>query len=228
MKERTIRALLFDFDGTLTKAGLIDFAGIRSAIGCPPGASILAHLERIADPKERERAERRLGDFELAAAERAEEQPGAAELVRFARSRALKLGVITRNSRESVDRSFSRLKGLAASDFDVIVTRDDAPAPKPSPEGVLHACAVLGVPPAEVMVVGDYRYDIEAGRSAGAVTVLLGGAQEPGRSPVEEDHRIGALSELIGIIEGIPPPGASTRPSPARRSPSRRDARRSY
>jgi len=54
--------------------------------------------------------------------------------------------------------------------FQEIVTSDDITHPKPHPECVLEACRRLGVQPAEALMVGDSPLDIEAGRSAGAVT----------------------------------------------------------
>ena len=41
----SIRAVLFDFDGTLTLPGSIDFAGIKKAIRCPGDAPILEFIE---------------------------------------------------------------------------------------------------------------------------------------------------------------------------------------
>ena len=46
------------------------------------------------------------------------------------------------------------------------MTRDDGLAHKPAPDGVLHACAAMGVSPAETLVVGDFLLDV-AGREGG-------------------------------------------------------------
>ena len=82
--------------------------------------------------------------------------------------------MLTRNGRSAVDRALARFTALSADDFDVIVTRDDGDvAPKPAPDGVLHAAAAMGVPPKETLVVGDFLLDMQAGRAAGAVTAHL-------------------------------------------------------
>ena len=44
--------------------------------------------------------------------------------------------------------------------------------PKPHPDPLLHACALLGRRPEQVVYVGDDRRDVQAGRSAGTSTVV--------------------------------------------------------
>ena len=46
-----LRAVLFDFDGTLTAPGEIDFTGIRRAVGCPREIGLLEFFEGIEDPE---------------------------------------------------------------------------------------------------------------------------------------------------------------------------------
>lgn len=53
-----------------------------------------------------------------------------------------------------------------------IVSGDDAPQPKPSPETLLMACAQVGVDPQCCIYVGDAERDIQAGRAAGMQTVV--------------------------------------------------------
>ena len=43
-----LEAVLFDFDGTLTEPGTLDFAAIRREIGCPPGQPILEFIGGLA------------------------------------------------------------------------------------------------------------------------------------------------------------------------------------
>lgn len=157
--------MLFDLDGTLV-TGELDFAAIRREIGgvCGP---ILEHIA-AASAAERERATTILTRHEEAAAQRCQLQPGARELLDFCRERGLRVGLLTRNSRATVATVCQRLDLR----FDVVIAREDAP-PKPSPECVLTACRRLGVAPERCLVVGDYRFDIEAGHAAGAWTALL-------------------------------------------------------
>lgn len=57
----------------------------------------------------------------------------------------------------------------------VLVTVDQLSAGKPDPEGYLLAARLLGVPPAECLVVEDSAVGITAGRAAGAFTAGLRG-----------------------------------------------------
>lgn len=65
------------------------------------------------------------------------------------------------------------LPPVVADLVDVVIAHEDAP-PKPAPDGVLTACARLGVQPAHALFLGDTVNDIAAGRSAGVLTVGAG------------------------------------------------------
>ena len=56
--------------------------------------------------------------------------------------------------------------------FDPVMSRDDGPY-KPQPDGLLHICTVWDLRPAEVLMVGDYLYDVQVGRRAGTRTALV-------------------------------------------------------
>ena len=89
------------------------------------------------------------------------------------------------------------------ADFDVILTRDDAVARKPEPDSILLAAEKLGVKARNILMVGDFIFDIQAGRRAGAVTVFLGNGT--GSSPPDSDFTVAALSELENILRyGLP------------------------
>ena len=63
-----------------------------------------------------------------------------------------------------------------------LVCRDDVPAGKPDPAGILRACDELGIAPALCAYVGDHPRDVEAARKAGtpAVAVRWGYLPEAG------------------------------------------------
>jgi hydrogenase expression/formation protein HypE len=167
------RAVLFDFDGTLTRPEAIDFAALRELLGCPPGTAILEFIEAIADPRERERAWRVLDDFELAAARVSVPNEGAEELVAALRDSGFGRAILSRNSRASILEALKSFRAVTAADFAAILSRENAGRPKPSPDGVLAAARLLGVTAAELLVVGDFVFDVAAGNAAGARTALL-------------------------------------------------------
>ncbi len=203
-----IRAVLFDFDGTLTHPGAHDWRRLREELGCPPGTGVLEFIEALADPPRQQAATESLEAFEAEAAARSVPAEGAEALVAELRRRGLKIGIMTRNSLRSLATAMDRFAGIVLADFDPVITRENRLPPKPDPDGVLHAARHWGIEPGQVLVVGDFFFDIEAGRKAGAVTVLLewdGGPDQPDAAP---DFRIGALPQLIDIVRlGTPIPG---------------------
>jgi HAD superfamily hydrolase (TIGR01509 family) len=194
--DKEIKAVLFDFDGTLTRPGSLDFGAIRTAIGAPAGLPILEHIATLAPGVKRNRAIRILEKFELAAAKKSRPNPGAETLVAFLKKRGLKLGILTRNSLISVRTALRNFRRVQASDFDAIVTRHDPARPKPSPDGVRLAARKMGIKPAALLVVGDYIFDIQAGRRAGARTAFLVSPATRHFPDPPADVTIRALKEL--------------------------------
>jgi HAD superfamily hydrolase (TIGR01549 family) len=169
MEEREsmpIRGVVFDMDGTLVSQEL-DFEAIRRELGAATGAPLLELLNSLPDA-DRERARTILDRHERQAAERAELYPGVREFVGWLDGRGLRRAVLSRNSRRSVQTVLERV-GL---EFDPVIAREDAPF-KPNPDGLWQICEAWQVVPAEVLMIGDYVYDLQAGRSAGTKTALV-------------------------------------------------------
>lgn len=183
--------VIFDMDGTLTVPRL-DFDAIRAEIGLPPGPI----LESVATlpPVERARADAILMRHEAEAAAESVLQPGAERVIAALRAARVPVALMTRNSRISVARLLER----HSLRFDRVRTREDGPQ-KPSPEPVFDLCAAFSVRPGEAWVVGDDRFDVQSGRSAGATTALLphGSAREAWMT--EADHLLGGLAELLTL-----------------------------
>jgi HAD superfamily hydrolase (TIGR01509 family) len=160
------RAVIFDLDGTLTEP-VLDFDAMRAEIGLPEQVPILEHLEAltIAD---RARAEMILLRHEREAIARATLADGCADLLGHLGGLRIPFAILTRNVREVVE-TFARMFTFR---FHAVYTREDGP-PKPSPAGALSLCRAMGVAPANTLAVGDYKYDVMAGRDAGCRTVLV-------------------------------------------------------
>jgi len=163
------RAVIFDLDGTLTEP-LLDFDAIRREIGLAPGLPILEQLDQMdpGDPTPRARAEAILRRHKRDAIRRATLSDGCVELLARLAALDVPTAILTRNMREVVEMFAARF-GLG---FAAIFTREDGP-PKPSPVGALHLCRRLGVAPTDALAVGDYKFDILAGRAAGCRTALV-------------------------------------------------------
>lgn len=165
-----VRNWVFDMDGTLTVA-VHDFAAIRVALDIPAEDDILTHLAALpADVAAAKHAWLLEHERDLALASTA--ATGAVELVRELAERGCRLGILTRNARELAHVTLEAIGLADCFPVEHILGRDEA-APKPSPDGLLKIASAWGVAPSELVMVGDYRFDLDCGRAAGARTVLV-------------------------------------------------------
>ncbi len=202
MKNRPIciKAVLFDFDGTLTQPGALDFGVIRAAINCPKNRPILEFIKTLEAKRQQEDAFAVLEHFEAESALKSKPNPGAEDLIRYLRAADVPIGIITRNSLQSVRQALKNFHYTDTKDFKLVITREDPVAPKPDPEGVLLAARRFGIDAAHLLVVGDFIYDIQAGNDAGAVTVLLQNRGDPPSPDCKSDYTISHLQELKQIV----------------------------
>jgi HAD superfamily hydrolase (TIGR01509 family) len=202
-----IQAVLFDFDGTLTKPGAIDFQAVKASIDCPPDQPILEFIASIEDRARQTEARAVLHTEELAAARQSRPNGGVDALLQFLKKRRLPIGILTRNSLASVAVALEAFSSLSLDDFQVVITRDDPIRPKPHPDGVLLAAERFQVPPQEILLVGDFHFDMDAGRRAGALTALLDDGRSDPQQRIECDFRATSLTEIGQIVRnGLPLP----------------------
>jgi len=199
---RRFDAVIFDMDGTMVES-LLDFGAIRDELGIPRSEGIIETIAEMPGPRRR-RAERVLLERELAGARRTRLAPGASATLRAVRAAGLRTALLTRNAEPAMRIILERFDLR----FDLAWSRELHSA-KPKPDGVLDACARLGVPPGRTVSVGDFRYDVEAARSAGAVSVLLVPGEPPDFAD-RADYTIRRLPELLELLEITPAEG--TRP----------------
>lgn len=192
MDAMRISAVIFDLDGTLTRP-VLDFGRIRAEIGVPEGA-LLDGIEAMSESA-RAAAFAVLHRYEDEAAGTSELHPGTEAVLARLREQRRRLGLATSNRRVSVETVCSR-HGLS---FDAIVTREDGPV-KPDAFPVLAVCERLGVTPGEVVYVGDYLFDMQCARAAGARAVLMASHQEWRTFCGEADHVIHEPGELLELI----------------------------
>lgn len=188
-------AFIFDLDGTLTVPRL-DFEAIRAELGICEG-SILEELERL-EAGAGAAARKVLEAHEQRAAIASTLQPGAKELLDELRRRKFPTAILTRNSRRSLDTVIKKHQ----LEVDESLSREEAPV-KPSPEPVLMLCRKLGANPANTFVTGDYIFDLESARGAGAVSVLLLNQNNSGFSE-QADLKIRHLRAILDFPQAQP------------------------
>ncbi|WP_372875831.1 HAD family hydrolase [Pseudomonas sp.] len=196
MKLHAARHWVFDMDGTLTLP-VHDFAAIKRSLDIPQEHDILHHLAALPDEVAAAKYAWLL-EHERELALSAEPAPGAIELVRALHGRGCRLGVLTRNAHEL---ALVTLQAIGLGDCFAsgdILGRDEAP-PKPHPGGLLHLAERWQVTPDELVMVGDYRFDLECARAAGACGVLVNLPDNPW--PELTDHFAVNCAALRSSIE---------------------------
>ncbi|WP_315899191.1 NUDIX hydrolase N-terminal domain-containing protein [Paenibacillus cremeus] len=175
----TIKAVLFDFDGTLADTLPLSFLAFQSVFrqydrrelsteelvarfGPTEDGIIRGHLNNQEQVEEAIRMYYRL--YGEGHSQHVHAVPAIHEMLDELRAANLKLGIITGKSREAFQISAEALQ--LSPYFDVVVTGDDVVSPKPHPEGLLRALAKLGVRPEEAVFIGDSSADIAAGQAA--------------------------------------------------------------
>jgi len=190
-----IKAVIFDLDGTITTPYL-DFDRIRAEIGLSPDAGpLLEAMEKMAGA-DRKKAEEILYKHERSAIEHSVLNTGAGEMLERLRQMGIYIGVLTRNTRSNV----SAVAQKHNIEFDAVVDRDDGPV-KPNPFGVKRLCEFFKVKPQQTLVVGDYLFDLQSAKAAGAIAVLMKSSTKSQQFSCFADYTIDSLTEIIDIIK---------------------------
>jgi mannitol-1-/sugar-/sorbitol-6-phosphatase len=198
-----VRAVLFDMDGTLvTSDGAVERAwmswsaeygvdgpeAIELAHGRPSEPTVRTLLPHADEPTIQAAIARQLelqyDDLADVAA-----MPGAYDLLALLDRRGLPWAVVT----SADDRLAKARLGAAGIAAPTLVTSDDVPVGKPDPAGYLRAAELLGVPPADCLVVEDADAGLKAARAAGAYTAALRG--------LDGDVRLSSLADLVSYLQ---------------------------
>jgi len=75
--------------------------------------------------------------------------------------------------------------------FKFVLTSNDVKMSKPDPEIILKSCELLNLKPREVILIGDTRSDVEAGKAAGCKVIGIN---------VEADYKINNISQLVNFL----------------------------
>lgn len=162
MKYETI---IFDLDGTLVDSK-INFAEIYKKLNLNPGHSIIEHINTLNE-KERKSALEIVHYYEEEGARLSSLMPGVSDLLQSLKLKNINVGVFTLNSKAIAIKTLEFHK----INIPIVITREDA-KPKPDPEGLLKICEHYRTPKDKVLYIGDYKYDLIAGKNADIKTAL--------------------------------------------------------
>ena len=126
--------------------------------------------------------------------------PGVLEAVRDIKAAGIQTGLVTSKNRLGALRGL-RLVGLEAL-MDVLVCADEVTNPKPHPEPVEKAVALLGADPAGTVYVGDSIHDMHSGRAAGVKTAaaLWGPFGRDHLGSASPDYWLEVPGDLVGLF----------------------------
>ena len=191
------RHWIFDLDGTLTVSAH-DFEHIRRELGLAPQTPILEALHAM--PAEQSAPLWQiLNEMELFYAGKSTVMQGAQELLERLWDDGRRLAILTRNTMPVVRQTLSACAIEHFFQPDFILDRDSC-VPKPSPDGICQLLQMWQAEPADTVMVGDYLFDLEAGRAAGVATVHLDTRGDVDWSSLT-DVRIEQLRDLVGYLK---------------------------
>jgi HAD superfamily hydrolase (TIGR01549 family) len=196
---KKLEGIIFDLDSTLVDVDL-DFNAIKDSLGISRDLPILEHLETISDPIEKEQKEKILLDFELEAAKNFKPISHVTDLLNLLKEKNIKMGVLTRNCKAAADIELKELSHF----FDPIFSREDHKDCKPLPGGILGTCSLWHVHPSNIIMTGDFLYDLQAGHNAGSKTIWFDNPKHPNRDfSKDADYTLNNWKEFITNFEVI-------------------------
>lgn len=213
LSSRPFEAVLFDIDGTLVDsvemvvAGLADmyerYTGTRPAdeamralMGMPLSEQV--KLMPGGSPSPELAAEMADYAIDRYVAHEALESPfeEAVAALRTLISAGTPVALVTSKNARELEDFIARFPEAAL--VGAAVSASDVTRPKPAPDPVLLAATRLGVDPGACVFIGDSRFDIAAGRAAGATTVgvLYGSGTREELVASQPDFLLGTPEEL--------------------------------
>ena len=167
-------------------------------MGITPGKPILEEID-TRPAAEAALLHSRLGELERDFARRAVALPGAGAVLAALIARDAHIGILTRNSRANALETLAVCNLAEYFDPACVLGRDEA-APKPDPEGINKLLTAWNTEPNTAVMVGDFRYDLEAGRRAGTTAIYYDN-EDKNLWTAEADLRVRNHGELLALIQ---------------------------
>ncbi len=215
MKTNNIKAVLFDFDGTIMDTNEVIINSwqhtFRSLTGKEADVNML--LGTFGEPLEIS-IDKMLPEFSRDDAMRIYREyqycnfkglislfPGVVEVLRELKEKGIKTAIVTSRLRRTT------MEGIEKFDlhdfFDTVVTMEDTKKHKPDAEPAFEALRRLDIEAERAIMVGDSKFDIMCARNAGVKSVLVDwsvAAQAESGIENKADFKIRSLKELLDFV----------------------------
>ncbi len=93
---------------------------------------------------------------------------GVSDLLNFLLDKKVPYGIVTNKPRKFTEIILKKSSLLRQSK--AVICCDDGFKSKPNPEGINHACNILGVPNSKCIYIGDHENDLNASLGAGTIS----------------------------------------------------------
>ena len=210
-----MKAIIFDFDGTLADTLPICFYAFQSVFKEFDNIDISSdEIKAMFGPSETGIIKENLKDLNHDHAielyyekynekhrELVLENKEINDLLLFLKKEGYKLGIVTGKARRSL---LISLECLKMNDlFDVIITGDDVTKPKPHPEGVMKALKQLNIKNTDAVFLGDSDADILAGKQADVHTIAVQWLPnyQTSEFSVQADQMFSSVGEFVQTIK---------------------------
>nr|WP_237691068.1 HAD family hydrolase [Paenibacillus caui] len=211
-KENQIKAIIFDFDGTIIDTETAWYNAFRDAykkhgveltleqysqcIGTSLGA-FNPHEYLVTElnlPIDLESFRENVQSHHSALMEKEKIRPGILDYLKLAKAAGLKIGLASSSDRAWIDKYLNQL-GIRDY-FDCIRTKDDVKAVKPDPELYLQTIECLGVQADEALAIEDSPNGSKAALAAGLYTLVSPNAITRNLEFPDTHHRVECFSKL--------------------------------
>ncbi len=212
------KAAIFDLDGTLVTMEM-DFASLRKQLeiiyasyGYPPES--IRWTRATIDSIKRFRKEMNesgfdgdgaldavrstIYEYEVRQAPLATPIPGALGLLGSLKEKGYHIAVVTRNNRDAATCSMNNT-GLRPF-VDLLVAREDVKIMKPDPEQFEAVLSRFGVTAAETVVIGDFTFEIEAGKALGCHTIGVLTGTGSRKDLADADRIVPSVADLYDLL----------------------------